>query len=516
MKRKSLNLQTGALLFCLSLLTTFNSCSLQQQDYVNTIPGNATEVLSVNLQSLAQKAGLPENENQSTLNKLTEVLKTGLSMELQQQIENIVKNPNKLGIDYTAPVYYFHAQESGMQGIIAKINDSDRLKNFLKATQTDELFDDVQQIGNYNCTYNDRFFIAFNETTLLVFPTFSSMNIGQMHNDAKKLFSQTEENSITHQKSFIKLQSMQGDIKGMGGANNLTRIYSYFSTTELSNNIHLEDLKFIGSLNFENGKINMKYQYYTENEILKALLDEQVQSMHPFEGKYLPYFPQSTLMLLTMGIDGEKIYKSLQAEEGNGKILNSEQMVILQSLLNTLHKDISIGFTGMSANGTPSFVAYVETKNNTILQSLYELLSTQQMKINRLDNGDYQLQIASQMIYFGIRGTDLFVTNDSSQYNRIAQNAEPSILESDFAHEWEGKHMFFVINTKAIFDLPLVKMATGFLSPERRVYINIAEQVDYIGIDADSDFGQIYIVLRNKNTNALKQMIDIIKTIVGI
>ena len=56
----------------------------------------------------------------------------------------------------------------------------------------------------------------------------------------------------------------------------------------------------------------MQGSIYTEDEKLKTLIEQQAQSTHPTNGKYLSYFPQSTLLLLTMGIDGEKLYEVRQ------------------------------------------------------------------------------------------------------------------------------------------------------------------------------------------------------------
>ena len=102
------------------------------------------------------------------------------------------------------------------------------------------------------------------------------------------------------------------------------------------------------------------------------------------------------------------------------------------------------------------------------------------------------------------------------QYNRIAQKAEPSIAGTDYATDLEGQHAAIIVNAKAVFDMPLVRMAIGFLSPEYRTYANMAENISYIGLSGQSDSGQLFLVLKDKNTNALKQLLNFIKTFIGI
>lgn len=517
MIRKCLNLPMAVASFCLLALITLSSCS-RQQDYTNAIPADATEVLSVNLQTLAQKAGLQEGENRAALSKLTEALKTGLSVELQQQIETLMENPKNLGIDYTAPIYFFHASQA--QGMVAKISDPNKLKSFLQTAQQDELFMDLQQTGDYSYAYNERLFLAFNKTTLLALPTPSSMDIGQMHNNAKLLFSQTEENSIRLQNFFTQLQELKGDINGLIASESLRDFYLKQGITQLPEHVNLKNLKILGSLNFKNGRIELQGSIYTEDEKLKTLIEQQAQSTHPANGKYLSYFPQSTLSLLTMGIDGEKLYESLQSEKSVRDQLTPEQSAFLQTLLGAFRKDVTIGITGMSASGNLSFVAYAETNDDTILQSFSEQIVTQglnsYLQLNCLDNGDYQLRVGSQRMYLGIRGTDVFVTNDNLQYNRIAQKAEPSIAGTDYATDLEGQHAAIIVNAKAVFDMPLVRMAIGFLSPEYRTYANMAENISYVGLSGQSDSGQLFLVLKDKNTNALKQLLNFINTFIGI
>ena len=517
MKRTYMSLSMMALSLSLFILATFSSCSTRQ-DYTNAIPSDAKGIFSVNLQALAQKAGLQEAENRAALNKLTEALKTGLSTELQQQVENSMENPENLGIDYTAPLYFFQA---GQIGMAAKVSDRNKLENFLKATRQDELFIGPQQADNYAYAYNEKLFLAFNETTLLAFAAPSSMDIGQMNNDAKRLLAQTEENSIKQKNFFNELQTRQGDINMAITAESLYKLYPQTSILGLTGNDNLKDLTLIYNLNFENGRIEAKNNLYTENDALKHRIKEQaLATPHPIEGKYLTYFPESTLILAAMNIDGEKLYQFIQNEEVISKQITPEQSALLQPLLSAFHKDVTIGITGISASGVPSFVAYAETNDENILQSLYEQMNAQglakQMQMKRLDNGDYQLRINPVNLFIGIRGTDLFLTNDRFQYDHIARKADPSIWEADFANDLKGQHLAFIANTEALFDLPLVQMAIGFLSPEYQTYIKMAQNISYISIGSDLEYGNMSLALKDKDTNALKQLVDFIKTFVGI
>lgn len=83
----------------------------------------------------------------------------------------------------------------------------------------------------------------------------------------------------------------------------------------ISHNIDLKDLKMLGSLSFEKGKIELKVESYTENTELKALFEKQIKSTCPIENTFLKYFPKSTLALFSIGINGEEFYNVLQENE---------------------------------------------------------------------------------------------------------------------------------------------------------------------------------------------------------
>ena len=69
-------------------------------------------------------------------------------------------------------------------------------------------------------------------------------------------------------------------------------------------------------------------------------------------------------------------------------------------------------------------------------------------------------------VYMGMRGKQLIMTNDEALYKNAGKESKPSLLESSFAKEVQGQRFATVINTEAVFALPIVKLATGFLSPQ--------------------------------------------------
>lgn len=55
------------------LIVLISACSSKKPEYTNVIPSDASQVIAVNLKSLADKAGTKDKETKEALQKLTDV-----------------------------------------------------------------------------------------------------------------------------------------------------------------------------------------------------------------------------------------------------------------------------------------------------------------------------------------------------------------------------------------------------------------------------------------------------------
>ena len=60
---------------------------VQKSEYTNVIPSDASQVIAVNLKSLADKAGTKDKETKEALQKLTDALKSDMNAATFQQLE---------------------------------------------------------------------------------------------------------------------------------------------------------------------------------------------------------------------------------------------------------------------------------------------------------------------------------------------------------------------------------------------------------------------------------------------
>ncbi|GAE82440.1 hypothetical protein JCM10512_642 [Bacteroides reticulotermitis JCM 10512] len=119
-------------------------------------------------------------------------------------------------------------------------------------------------------------------------------------------------------------------------------------------------------------------------------------------------------------------------------------------------------------------------------------------------------------IFFGIKDKQLYATNDEILYKSIGKPSDKSIKDAPYASDMKGKTTFMAVNTEAILDLPVVKMLTGFGGEEFKMYANLASKISYLSASSEGETSSVELCLKDKDTNALKQIVDFAKQFAGL
>ena len=498
------------------LIVLISACSSKKPEYTNVIPSDASQVIAVNLKSLADKAGTKDKETKEALQKLTDALKSDMNAATFQQLEAVLKDPAKSGVDVNAPIYVFNAPSFPYTTMVAKVQSEDDLLKLLEVTEKEQIISHVAEADGYSfAQINKRALLAFTPTTLMMVNYTGTSQLEKVKEGIPALLKQTGENSINSNTAFKKMQKQDGDINMLISPSSLLSAYANPLNYGISHNIDLKDLKMLGSLSFEKGKIELKVESYTENTELKALFEKQIKSTCPIENTFLKYFPKSTLALFSIGINGEEFYNVLQ--ENDFSITKAAEV---KDLFSAFHNDLTIGLINVTMNSNPSFLAYASVKNDAPLKALYEKKSELGLKrgedIVKLNENEYVYKSRAINIFFGIRDKQMYATNDELLYKNACKTADPSAKETDFASSLKGKRTAFVINAEAVLDLPVVKMLAGFGGQEYSTYYSLLGNISYLEAVGNEDKATVTLQLKNKNVNALKQIVDFIKQFAGM
>ena len=99
------------------VVALISACSEKKFEYTNVIPANASTVVSINMKSLVDKAGLNDKENKEAQQKLTDAMKSGMNAATIPQIEMIKETTKKNGIRSKAPLFDLNSEAITSTGI---------------------------------------------------------------------------------------------------------------------------------------------------------------------------------------------------------------------------------------------------------------------------------------------------------------------------------------------------------------------------------------------------------------
>ena len=160
--------KTISRLSVLAVLIVFLAACSKTSEYTNVIPADASVVASINLKSLASKAGLDDKENEAAKQKVLEALKSGMNAATFQQLEKVMKNPGESGIDVESPFYVFSSSSFPYPTVVGKVNNEDNLHASLDVMAKEQICQPISEADGYSFTTMNGGLLAFNNSTVLI------------------------------------------------------------------------------------------------------------------------------------------------------------------------------------------------------------------------------------------------------------------------------------------------------------------------------------------------------------
>ena len=113
--------------------------------------------------------------------------------------------------------------------------------------------------------------MVFNENAAVLTEAYGTSQMDVAKQTISTLLKQTEENSIASNGSFRKMQDQKGDINFFASMDAVPKMYTQQISLGLSSQIDLSEVKAVGNLNFEKGKIALQIETYSDNAETDAL-----------------------------------------------------------------------------------------------------------------------------------------------------------------------------------------------------------------------------------------------------
>lgn len=502
----------------LAVLIVFLSACSKTSEYTNAIPADASAVASINLKSIAVKAGINDKENEAVKQKVLEALQSGMNAATFQQLEKVMKNPEESGIDVIAPIYAFSSSSFPYPTVVGKVSNESQLLASLNVMVEEHICQPISQANGYRFTTMNGSLLAFNSSAILIVTVSGTSETEKAQAGVATLLKQTAGNSIAQSGMFQKMERQQSDISFFASMEAIPETYRKQASAGLPADVKPEDIVLTGGVSFEKGKIVLRTAYSTENEAVKALLQKQAEAFGKPKGTFIKNFPASTLMFLNLRLNGEQLYKLLSENKEFSNAIPIAKADEMKALFGTFDGDVSAGLINIPLDGIPSFMLYADVKNSDALDNLYKNKQSlglgRQEDIVLLGKDEYVYHSGKIHVFFGIKDKKLYITNDESLYKNIGTAVEQSVDKAPYATDMKDKSMFMAVNAEAILDLPAVKMLAGLAGRGVKPYLDLANGISYLSLSSTGETSEIVLCLKDKDVNVLKQLTDFIRQII--
>ena len=488
------------------------SCS-PKTEYTHALPKNASIVVGMELDQMANKAGLNGSEGEKVVKKLKTLMKGGLQGDAAQLAERIIDQPSESGLSFDDKVYLFATPHAEALAILAKVTDEGKLETLMNVLQKESIATPLReesgccwtQVGGALCAFN-------NGTFLLLQP--SKGDASGMKGTLLSLMRQKEGEGFASLPEFTKIEAPGNDIASVV---NLSAV-PYELTTPLrmglSADIRLEDIKYFVSANFEPGKVVMNSESLISNPKILGFFDTMDKVIQPIQGKYLDYYQGNTLIWASGRIDGKELYRMLCQNPTIKQMLDNPLLPVdVEYIFSSIQGDFAMG---RSTLYTDNYLLYADVTNSDFLKTFEDLrpmlaLTGGQIVLDNVGTDEYVMRTYEGNYYFGVKNNRLYVTNNRSFAEEAGRTYGASMGVKPWSAEVKQNRLYASVNLSAIAKAYRSYSFTGNKQVDTFLMLLI-NQCNYLNASMpDWRQGKAELVLNDKDQNLLKLLVSMLE-----
>ena len=488
------------------------SCS-PKTEYTHALPKNASIVVGMELDQMANKAGLNGSEGEKVVKKLKTLMKGGLQGDAAQLAERIIDQPSESGLSFDDKVYLFATPHAEALAILAKVTDEGKLETLMNVLQKESIATPLREESGCRWTQVGGALCAFNNGTFLLLQP-SKGDASGMKGTLLSLMRQKEGEGFASLPEFTKIEAPGNDIASVV---NLSAV-PYELTTPLrmglSADIRLEDIKYFVSANFEPGKVVMNSESLISNPKILGFFDTMDKVIQPIQGKYLDYYQGNTLLWASGRIDGKELYHMLCQNPTIKQMLDNPLLPVdVEYIFSSIQGDFAVG---RSTLYTDNYLLYADVTNSDFLKTFEDLrpmlaLTGGQIVLDNVGTDEYVMRTYEGNYYFGVKDNRLYVTNNRSFAEEAGRTYGASMGVKPWSAEVKQNRLYASVNLSAIAKAYRSYSFTGNKQVDTFLMLLI-NQCNYLNASMpDWRQGKAELVLNDKDQNLLKLLVSMLE-----
>lgn len=488
------------------------SCS-PKTEYTHALPKNASIVVGMELDQMANKAGLNGSEGEKVVKKLKTLMKGGLQGDAAQLAERIIDQPSESGLSFDDKVYLFATPHAEALAILAKVTDEGKLEILMNVLQKESIATPLREESGCRWTQVGGALCAFNNGTFLLLQP-SKGDASGMKGTLLSLMRQKEGEGFASLPEFTKIEAPGNDIASVV---NLSAV-PYELTTPLrmglSADFRLEDIKYFVSANFEPGKVVMNSESLISNPKILGFFDTMDKVIQPIQGKYLDYYQGNTLLWASGRIDGKELYRMLCQNPTIKQMLDNPLLPVdVEYIFSSIQGDFAMG---RSTLYTDNYLLYADVTNSDFLKTFEDLrpmlaLTGGQIVLDNVGTDEYVMRTYEGNYYFGVKDNRLYVTNNRSFAEEAGRTYGASMGVKPWSAEVKQNRLYASVNLSAIAKAYRSYNFTGNKQVDTFLMLLI-NQCNYLNVSMpDWRQGKAELVLNDKDQNLLKLLVSMLE-----
>ena len=489
------------------------ACS-SKTEYTHALPKDASVVVALELDEMAHKAGLDSPDGKPVLNKLKGFLKGGLQGDAAQLAERIIDQPSESGLSFNEKVYLFATPHAQAFAVLAKVEDEGKMEALLEMLQKESIATPLKEesgcrwtkIGSAICGFN-------NGTFLLVQPT-----KGDADGMKGTLFSWMRQQEGEGYASLPEFERLKEDGNDIASTLNMTIVPYELTTTlrmGLSADIRLEDIKYLLTANFDQGKVVVRSESLIQNPKIVGFFDAMDKVMQPIQGKLLDCYQGNTMLWAGGHIQGKELYNMLCQNPAIRRMLDNPLLPVdVEYIFSSVEGDFAIGNASVI---TGKYLLYADVTNSDFLKTFEDLrpllaLTGGQITLDKLGESEYLMRTYYGNFWFGVKNNRLYVTNNQIWAEEAGRTYGASLAVKPWASEVKENRLYSSVNLAMLgeamnnyrFNLTGNKQSDMVLRM-------MMSHFEYLNVGMPEwKRGEMELVLKDKNANLLQLIVEIV------
>lgn len=497
-----------------SALLLLASCS-PKTEYTNALPKNASMVVALELDEMAQKAGLNGAEGEGAVNKLKALIKGGLQGEAAQLAERIIDQPSESGLSFDDKVYLFATPHAEALAILAKVTDEGKLETLLEVLEKESIANPLREESGCRWTQVGGALCAFNNGTFLLLQP-SKGDASGMKGTLLSLMRQEEGEGFNALPEFAKLEAEGNDVASVMNLSTIPYEWTTPLRMGLSADIRLEDIKYFVSVNFEQGKVVAKSESLIQNPKIQGFFDVMDKVMQPIGGKSLDYYEGNTLAWAGGNIQGKELYQMLCQNPTIKQMLDNPLFPVdVEYIFSSVQGDFAIGWDKLTSK---DFLMYADVTNAEFLKTFEDLrpllaLTGGQIALDNVSENEYLMHTYYGKFWFGMKDKRLYVTNNRTWAEEAGRTYGASLGVKPWAKEVKENRLYASFNFTAMSNELSLYRSLPILGGQQNTTLvkAFASQCDYLNVSMpDWRQGKAELVLKDKNANLLQIIVGML------